>query len=43
MYIRRMSQKNKDTGKEYFTHRLVESYRNADGKARQQVLGSYKF
>jgi len=38
MYIRRMSQKNKETGKEYFTHRLVESYRNADGKARQQVL-----
>jgi hypothetical protein len=38
MYIRKVSQKNKETGKEYSTHRLVESYRNADGKARQQVL-----
>jgi transposase len=38
MYIRKVSQKNKQTGKEYSTHRLVESYRNADGKVRQQVL-----
>lgn len=38
MYIRKVSQKNKETDKEYSTHRLVESYRNADGKARQQIL-----
>ena len=38
MYIRRVMQINKETGKEYHTHRLVASYRNSDGKARQQVL-----
>jgi transposase len=38
MYIRKVSQKNKETGKKYSTHRLVEAYRNADGKVRQQVL-----
>lgn len=38
MYIRKVTQVNRETGKEYHTHRLVESYRNADGKVRQQVL-----
>jgi len=38
MYIRKVAQLNKKTRKEYFTHRLVESYRNANGKVRQQVL-----
>ncbi len=38
MYIRRVSQINKETGKGYYTHRLVESYRNSNGKVRQQVL-----
>ena len=38
MYIRKVSQINKETGKEYYTHRIVETYRNADGKVRQRVL-----
>lgn len=38
MYIRKVTQKNKATGKQYQTHRLVETYRNADGKVRQQAL-----
>lgn len=38
MYIRSVEQKNKTTGMVYSTHRLVEAYRNADGKIRQQVL-----
>jgi len=38
MYIRIVTQKNKKTGATYATHRLVESYRNAQGKVRQQVL-----
>lgn len=38
MYIRRVAQINKKTRKEYYTHRLVESYRNTNGKVRQQVL-----
>jgi transposase len=38
MYIRRVAQINRKTGKEYYTHRLVESYRNSNGKVRQQVL-----
>ena len=38
MYIRKVSQKNKGTGKEYCTYRIVESHRNVDGKVRQQVL-----
>lgn len=36
MYIRKVTQKK--TGKEYYTHRLVETYRNAEGKVRQHVL-----
>jgi len=36
MYIRKLTQKK--TGKEYYTHRLVETYRNTEGKVRQQVL-----
>lgn len=38
MYIRKVKQINKDTGKEYYTHRLAETYRNAAGKVRQRVL-----
>jgi transposase len=38
MYIREVTQKNKKTGEVYSTCRLVESYRNAEGKVRQQVL-----
>lgn len=38
MYIRIVTQKNKTTGEVYITHSLVESYRNAQGKVRQQVL-----
>ena len=38
MYIRRTEQKNKKNGETYATHRLVESYRNAKGQARQQTL-----
>jgi transposase len=38
MYIRKVKQINRETGKEYCTHRLVETYRNPDGKVRQQVL-----
>jgi transposase len=38
MYIRKVTQKNKDTGAEYFTYRLVKTYRNADGKVRQCLL-----
>lgn len=38
MYIRIVTQKNKNTGAVYATHRLVESYRNAQGKVRQHVL-----
>src|SRR5271156_5992581 len=38
MYIRSVTQKNKKTGEVYTTHRLVEAYRNAQGKVRQQVL-----
>lgn len=38
MYIRSVSQKNRTTGEIYTTYRLVESYRNAQGKVRQQVL-----
>ncbi len=36
MYIRKVTQKK--TGKEYYTHRLVETYRNTEGKVRQRVL-----
>lgn len=38
MYIRKVTQKNKDTGTEYCTYRLAKTYRNADGKVRQCVL-----
>ena len=38
MYIRKVTQKNKKTGEVYITHRLVESYRNVEGKVRQQAL-----
>jgi hypothetical protein len=38
MYIRIVRQKNKKTGEVYATHRLVEAYRNAQSKVRQQVL-----
>lgn len=38
MYIRKVAQINKKTGKRYYTHRLVETYRNAEGKVRQRVL-----
>jgi hypothetical protein len=38
MYIRKVTQKNSETGKIYFTHRLVETYRNSENKVRQRVL-----
>lgn len=38
MYIRKVTQKNQKTGKQYFTHRLAETYRTPDGKVRQRVL-----
>src|SRR3990167_11463348 len=38
MYIRQTTQKNKKNGEAYATHRLVESYRNANGQVRQQTL-----
>lgn len=38
MYIRKVSQKKSETGKTYFTHRLVETYRNQENKVRQRVL-----
>jgi hypothetical protein len=38
MYIRKSQQKHPKTGQVYSTYRLVESYRNAQGKVRQQTL-----
>jgi len=38
MYIRSVMIKNHETGKTYTTYRLVESYRNVEGKVRQQAL-----
>lgn len=38
MYIRSVSQKNRKEDEMYTTYRLVESYRNTQGKVRQQVL-----
>lgn len=38
MYIRQVIQKNKKTSTPYTTYRLVETYRNAQGKVRQEVL-----
>lgn len=42
MYIRSVTQKNKKTGEIYTTYRLVESYRNAQGKVRQHALINLK-
>ena len=42
MYIRSVTQKNKKTGEHYVSYRLVESFRNAHGKVRQQVLLNLK-
>lgn len=38
MFIRTSSQKDRKTNKTYTTHRLVEGYRTADGKVRQETL-----
>jgi len=38
MYIRKVTQINATTGKRYYTYRLVETYRNTEGKVRQRVL-----
>jgi len=38
MYIRKVSQKNRRTGKSYCTYRLVETYRNRENKVRQRVM-----
>lgn len=38
MFIRSTSQKNQTTGQRYRTYRLVETYRNANGRVRQQTL-----
>lgn len=38
MFIRASTQRDKKTNREYTTHRLVESYRNQSGKARQRTL-----
>ena len=38
MYIRHVTQTNQKTGKRYTTYRLVETYRNQDGKVRQTAL-----
>jgi hypothetical protein len=38
MYIRQVTQKNLKTGKQYISYRLAETYRNAQGKVRQQTL-----
>jgi len=38
MYIRKSQQKHPKTGELYSTYRLVESYRTAEGKVRQQTL-----
>jgi transposase len=42
MYIRSVTRKNKKTGEVYTTYRLAESYRNAQGKVRQQALLNLK-
>src|SRR6056300_655816 len=44
MYIRTSQQKSPSTGKTYITYRLVDTYRNPQGKVRQQLilnLGAY--
>ena len=38
MYIRKINKKDRSSGEMYPTYRLVESYRNASGKPRQEVL-----
>jgi transposase len=38
MFIRKVTQKNSDTKKIYNTYRLVEGYRNSQGKVRQQLI-----
>ena len=38
MFIRSTSQRDRKNGQHYKTHRLVESYRNASGQARQRTL-----
>lgn len=38
MYIRKVNKKDQATGEMYVTYRLIEAYRNASGKPRQQVL-----
>ncbi len=38
MFIRASTQRDKKTKRPYTTYRLVESYRNQDGKARQHTL-----
>ena len=38
MYIRSSQQKSRSTGKVYTTYRLVDTYRNPQGKVRQQLI-----
>ena len=38
MYIRTSQQKSPSTGKTYKTYRLVDTYRNPQGKVRQQLI-----
>lgn len=38
MYIRKVTQKNATTDKRYHNYRLVETYRDAEGKVRQRLL-----
>jgi transposase len=42
MYIRSVTLKNKKSGETYTAYRLVESFRNAQGNVRQQVLLNLK-
>ena len=38
MHIKKITQKNSKTGKQYATYRLAESYRNAEGKVRHRII-----
>ena len=38
MYIRKTTHKNKLNGKTYATYKLINGYRNAQGKVRQETL-----
>ncbi len=38
MFIRKVTQKNRDSKKTYDTYRLVDGYRNAEGKVRQELI-----